>query len=137
MASLQTTQPTIYSIEPRVFLLRDSTSWQSATNPLNVDMLKIRKGTLVVNSFVDVTTATGGAGTCLFLSETGVTPGSGTTITIQSFDGNATGINRGPDTATGYDPITADGMLVLRKVGTGANAVFSVMAMMVRPNMNP
>lgn len=128
-----TTEPTIYSIEPRVFLIRDSALLQAATNPLETSLVNIRKGTCVVDAWVDVTVSAGGAGVGTLFHETGTTE----VVILTVADVTSLSLTRGPITATGYDSITGDGDIKIRKTGTGAALVFSVYCLLLRPNMNP
>jgi len=131
---LVTTQPTIYSIEPRVFLTRDlANATLQTTGTQELSLVNIRKGTCVVDAWVDIVTAAGATSVGTLFHETGTTE----VVIITVADANAAAITRGPITATGYDSISADGDIKIRKTGTGTALVVSVMCMLLRPNMTP
>jgi len=132
---LFTRTPTIYDIDPHAFLVQDlANSTLQTTGTQTLQLIAIRKGTCVIDCWVDVDTASGASGTCSINTQVA---GGGAVISVMTFDGNSTGFTRGPITATGYDSITADGFLQLTKVGLGTDLVLSAYALMVRPNMNP
>lgn len=138
MPSVITTEMTLYSIEPRVFFKKGMTSFQAATNPLYTDVTKLRKGSVVVDCWVDITTQSGAAGADGELRLTnGVDPTAAAAFTlIDAINVNATGMTPGPGTLN-QGPLTADGMLVFKKDGAGTALVITIFAMFIRPNMNP
>jgi len=129
----QTTELTIYSIEPRAFLLRQSAVLQAATDPLEASLLAVKKGVVVVDAWVNVDTAAGVAGVgTLFTRD--ATPTDATVLTVAAV--NSTGITRGVLT-TGIAALPSNGALWFKKTGAGTALVFTVFCLLIRPNMNP